>query len=282
MTRPPDAPDPADPASEAGRQHLLLALLRGALPLADAGGAVRAPGVRSTRRGLQAYVAHAGALAERALTAAFPTIAQLVGETSFAALARAFWQAHPPARGDITQWGDALPGFIAADPQLADEPCLADVARLDWAVHQAEQASDSEGSAQGLALLGSDDPDRLWLHLAPGTALVSSPHPVATLWQAHRSSAADRFAPVREALAQRRAEHALVWRQGFPARVTALPAAAAGFTQAVLHGQPLGAALDGAGPDFAFQPWLLAALQQGWLAAVATQAPAHPAERATP
>ena len=62
------------------------------------------------------------------------------------------------------------------------------------------------------------------------------------------------------------AAHPAARRQGCMAQVSALPEAAAGFTRAVLVGLSLGQALDGAGPDFAFEPWLLAALQQGWLA----------------
>ena len=262
--------------SEAQRQQQLLAVLRGDAPPQALNGWLRDDPARA-QRGLQAYVAHAGALAERALAAAYPTIAELVGAPAFAALARACWRAHPPERGDVAQWGGALSGFIAADAQLAGEPYLADVARLDWAVHCAEQASDAgeAEAALGLDRLASDDPDRLWLHLAAGTALLASPHPVATIWLAHRSSAAERFAPVRAAFVRGAGEQALVWRQGYKAQVTALPEAAAGFTRAVLACVSLGQALDGAGPDFAFEPWLLAALQQGWLASVDTQAFDH-------
>jgi Putative DNA-binding domain len=244
-------------------------------------------------RGLQAYRANAAALADRALRAAFGTLAQMLGDPSFTALAHAFWRAHPPMQGDMAQWGAALPGFIAAAPQLADEPSLADVARLDWALHCVGQAADAVLPPQGLQLLASADPAGLWLHLAPGTALISSAHPVATLWHCHQvnpaglATPAERFAPLRAALVHQAAEHALVWRDGYRATVSALPEAAAAFTHAVLSGQALASCLDGAGPDFAFEPWFLAALQQGWLLAVAShpptaglQAPAAPATTA--
>ncbi len=265
---------------EAQRQQLLLGALRGLVPADKLGTQLRDTAPR-LRRGLQAYVANAGALAERGLAAAFPTLSQLLGEAGFAALARAFWRASPPARGDLAQWGEALPAFIAADPQLAGEPYLADVASLDWAVHRAELAGDGADSPTGLDLLSSIDPAGLWLWLAPGTAVVCSPHPVATVWAAHRSSAADRFDPVRLAFASSRAECAVIWRAGFRAQAAACPAPAAAFTQAVLAGQSLGQALAGADPGFDFEPWLLAALHQGWLAAVETRrAPAPLAARA--
>lgn len=253
--------------TEALRQQMLLRALWGDGQPGALAGWLRGAPPRITR-GLQAYRAHAGALAERALGVAFPTVAQLVGEESFAALARVVWQAQPPQQGDIAQWGAALPAFIAAAPQLADEPYLADVARLDWVVHQAEQAADSGDSILDLQQLADGDPAALRLHLSEAVALIASPHPVVSIWQAHRSDAPDRFAPVREALARGHGERALVHREGFVVRVTAVPEAPARFVQALLAGEPLGRALDEAGPGFAFDGWLVQALQQGWLRSI--------------
>ncbi len=257
---------------EALRQQMLLRTL-----WADARPGVVAGWLRDrparAARGLQAYRANAGALAERALSAAYPTVAQLVGDESFAALARALWFEQPPQRGDIGTWGEGLAGFIAAAPQLADEPYLADTARLDWAVHSAEQAAE-RGVATGLEQLAAADPALLRLRLAEGLALCRSAHPVASIWQAHRSAAADRFASVRQAFAAGRGENALVWRDGFKAAVRPLPEADACFVQALLDGQALAPALDAAGVDFGFDRWLVQALQLGWLQAVEIHPPA--------
>jgi hypothetical protein len=260
--------------NEALRQQMLLRALWGDARPGVVTGWLRGAPQRITR-GLQAYRANAGALAERALGAAFPTVAQLVGEESFAALARAFWQAQAPLKGDIAQWGAALPAFIAAAPQLADEPYLADVARLDWAVHQAEQAADSAGAVDGLEHLAACDPATLWLHLADGVALIASPHPVVSIWQAHRSDAPDRFAPVREAFIRGQGEQAVVHRTGFKVRVSAVPEATARFVQALAGGAPLSRALDEGGPDFAFDGWLIQALQQHWLRSIEWRGPSR-------
>lgn len=252
---------------EALRQQMLLRALRG-----DAGSAVLQGWLRNDTaagRGLAAYRANAGAAAERALAAAFPTVRQLVGEESFAALARAHWHAAPPQEGDLARFGAALPDFIADSDSLAEEPYLADVARLDWAVHEAERAADAPAAPQGLARLADGDPLRLALRLRPGTALVDSMHPVATIWLAHRSDAADRFDAVRAAFAAGGGEHALVLRRGWRAGVERLSEADAGFTRAVLDDVPLAAALHRAGAGFEFEPWLLRALRDGWLVGVA-------------
>jgi hypothetical protein len=254
-----------DIAREAQRQQVLLRVLWREMPADALMGWMRTPA--RIDAGLAPYRANAGAHAERALAAAFPTLQQLLGEESFAALARAHWHADPPLRGDLALWGAGLAAFIADDAQLADEPYLADMARLDWAVHQAEQAADA-AAASSLALPARVDPQQLRLHLQPGTALLASAWPVVTIWQAHRDHAADAFAPARAALAARQAETALVQRQGWRATVRALPAAEARFIAALWHREPLAAALQAAGDDFDFESWLIAALQGGAIAAV--------------
>lgn len=265
---------------EALRQQMLLrALLGDARPGVVAGWLHAPTGGPGVERGLAAYRANAGALAERALAAAYPTLQQLLGEDSFARLARHFWQRQPPQAGDIALWGEALAAFVADAPTLADEPYLPDVARLEWAVHRAATAADA-GPPQGLPLLATQAPDGLWPSLAPGTALVVSAHPVVAIWQAHRArrhgTDDDGFAAVRKAFAAGGGETALVVRQGWQPVVRALAPAEARFTAALLAGKHLAGALHEAGAVFDFEAWLLAVLQQGGLAAVSTRPGAGP------
>ena len=252
--------NPTDAAHrrEALRQQLLLRVL---WRDADSGvlqGHARPVGAHALRTGVTAYRGNAGAVAARALAGTFPTLAELVGDDTADALARDFWRHQPPARGDLAQWGDALPGFIAASAQLADEPFLADVARLEWQVHRASRAADAPDAVPDLQALADADPSKLMLTLAPGTALVSSPWPVAAIWLAHRRPAHDeaRFADVRDAFAGDRAETALVWRDGPRVRVAAVAAPDAAFVRALLDPLPLSDALDAAGSGFAFDRWL--------------------------
>ena len=276
---------------EALRQQMLLRALLGDARPAVVGGWLRSPAHGPTAaRGLAAYRANAGALAERALAAAYPTLQQLLGEESFAGLARHFWRQQPPVAGDITLWGEGLADFMAAAPTLAGEPYLADVARLEWAVHMASAAADA-GPPQGLDRLAEHDPAALLLRLAPGTALIVSAFPVVCIWQAHRAMAGagasdgasdgdgddgdTRLPAVRTAFAAGQGETALVARHGWAPVVRALGAAEANFTAAVLAGRPLAEALQAGGDRFDFESWLVAALQQQWLAAVdATAGPA--------
>lgn len=252
---------------EALRQQMLVRALLGDARAAVVEGWLSGEASRK-RAGLLAYRANAGALAERALGATVPTVVQLLGEESFAGLARAFWQAHPPTDGDLANWGAELPAFIERDTQLASEPYLADVARVDLAVQQAERAADDAAAPQGLERLAQDDPSHLRLRLRAGWWVLQSAHPVHAVWTAHRAEGSDRFAPVRQALADERRDAVRVRRDGWHAAVDLLAADTARFEHALLQGLSLGTALEGAGPAFGFEPWLINALRLNAVAAV--------------
>jgi hypothetical protein len=252
---------------EALRQQLLMAALWRDAAVPE--GWLRAPSRATAAQGLAAYRGNAAATAERALGAAFPTVAALVGDEPFAALARHFWHVHPPTCGDLGEWGAELPAFIAGNGLLADVPYLAASARLDWAVHLATRAGEPPAGAPAdaaalLQALADTDPDDLHLPLADGAALVSSEFPVATLWLAHQGRL--HFDAARSALAAQQAEHAFVWRDArHRVHVQALAEADAAFTAALLRSLTLAAALDEAGPAFAFDRWLAQALGAPWL-----------------
>lgn len=239
----------------------LLAVPRSAqaeLAMADLAAQVALP----WSRGLAAYQANGHASAQRSLLAAYPVVAALVGEDSFDAMARAFWHRHPPERGDLAQRGERLAGFIEADSQLADVPYLADVARVEWALHRAAAAPDATASPATFALLSSTDPDQLTLCLPPGTAVLVSAWPVASLVTAHLH--AD---PSMDSVAARvqagQGECAVVWRQGLRARVAPCTPAEAALLQALLgEGSLLGSLNEALAVDAGFDlgPWLQAAV----------------------
>jgi hypothetical protein len=249
------------------QQHLLRALWRRDSD-ARLGPWLRESDERAAH-GLGAYRGNAAAIAERALASAYPTVQQLIGDESFAQLARAFWHHEPPRRGDLAQWGEPLPAWLAADAQLASEPYLADVARLDWAVHAIEHAADVVSPPPGLQLLGEFEPAQLRLPLRPGLTVLRSTWPIVAIWQAHRGDAPDRFEPVRRALDAGVQETALVARDSWRASVERIDEpSVATFFEALLHGATLAHALDTAGTAFAFDRWLGDALRQQWLAAI--------------
>ena len=217
-------------------------------------------------RGFQVYQANGHAMAQAGLAAAYPVLAQLLGDDSFAELARAFWHAQPPQRGDIGQWGGALARFLSDSAQLADEPYLGDVARVEWALHQAGAAADLDADPASFALLASADPAALGLRLAPGTQWVDSRWPVASIVTAHLEQAPS-FEAVGQRLRAGLAEVALVWREGLRPRARVAMAGEPALLQSLLAAQSLATALDAA-PELDFNAWLPMAAQTGLLLSV--------------
>jgi hypothetical protein len=272
----PPFASPPDAATAVNREALRQQMLLRALWRDDSSlqGWVRAPARASASQSLKVYRSNAGALAERALSSAYPTVAALIGAESFAALARHFWHAHPPVRGDVGEWGAHLPAFIANSEQLAGERYLADCARLDWAVHAATRAADANAAwPPALGALATTDPSQLRLQLKPGMAVIASRWPIVAVWQAHHGD--EKFDNVRAAFAAGLAQSALVWRDdGFAVHVEAAGGSPdAAFTAAAIDGQSLAAALDAAGADFSFEHWLERALRSRWLMALVSGDP---------
>jgi len=210
-------------------------------------------------RGLKAYQTNGHVLAQRALQAAYPVLAQLLGEESFGDLARALWHASPPRAGDLACWGDTLADFVQSSAQLLDTPYLGDVARVEWAMHCAMTAADVLPDAASLALLTTHDPDGLALVLAAGTTLVRSAWPVVSIANAHLLGAPD-FALVGQQLQPPVAQNALVWRQGMRPCVRETVPGEADLLAALIGGLPLAGAVDAA-PALDFPAWLPMALQ---------------------
>ena len=129
-----------------------------------------------------------------ALGASFPVVLRLVGEPFFNAAVDAFVHAHPSVSGDLNVYGDAFGDFLAGYPHAAGLPYLADVARLEWAVDEAQRAGDSVPAPERvLAALAAAAPERLpalRLRLDPSCRLVASAFPILHIWQANQSECA--------------------------------------------------------------------------------------------
>jgi Putative DNA-binding domain len=233
-------------------------------------------------RGLMAYRANGHALAERSLLAVYPVITQLIGNESFSALARDLWHSQPPRCGDLAQWGEALPAFLADNEQLTEVPYLADVARVEWALHCAAGAPDAGSDLHSFARLSTEDPHALTLTLATGSVLITSAWPVVSIVTAHTGGQPS-LTEVGQRLRDRLCETALVWRQGLRPCVAACPASTLGMLQALLRGAPLTEALDQAAADFDFSNWLAHAVHIGLVTGVADAThPPHQHPQETP
>lgn len=214
-------------------------------------------------RGLAAYRSHAAIQARVVLGAAYPVLERLLGE-NFDELSRSLWQAEPSRRGDLSQWGGALGGHIESLPELiAATPYLADVARVEWALHQAASASDVQTDLTSVSLLTRTDPSAVRLELAAGTRCIASAWPVVTLIEAHLMESPTLADAARSLRAGVR-ENALVWRSGWQPRLRTVEVDEAGFVGQLLKGRTLGEALSHAA-GFDFGAWLGPAVRDGLL-----------------
>ncbi|MCC0052753.1 MAG: putative DNA-binding domain-containing protein [Rhodobiaceae bacterium] len=121
------------------------------------------------------------------LAASFPTVAGLVGEEFFAAMAGVFIRHSPPVSPILAEYGGGFADFIAGFAPAASVPYLADSARLDNAQRVAYHAADAEpAGGDTLKRLETTAPFALRLVLHPSLAVVRSRWPVLSIWQANR------------------------------------------------------------------------------------------------
>lgn len=221
----------------------------------------------SWARGQKVYQDNSHALACKALRAAYPVVARLLGDESFDSLAQALWHTCPPRCGDAGRWGDTLGAFVRVDAQLADVPYLADVAHVEWLRHSSASAADVWADPESFALLAEHDPSDLRLLLAPGCATWPSVWPVVSIINAHLQADSAALGQVADLLRAGRSETALVWRAGLRPQLRLTQAGETTFLAALQQGHTLGAAVQASpGLDMAF--WLPMAVHTGLLLGV--------------
>ncbi|MGF6771518.1 hypothetical protein P3T18_004005 [Paraburkholderia sp. GAS199] len=175
-----------------------------------------------------------------ALAGAYPVLLALVGETYFDALGAAYARVHPSQSGDLNAFGASLADFIAGYERQPRLRYIADLARLEWALHRAHFAADAPAlTPRAWAAIHPDDLLDARVAIHPACALVASPYAVGDIWSAHRTGAplpADPDTPNR-VLVVRPRWHAEIRLQ--------TPAAHAAFER-LMNGARLNDALDAA------------------------------------
>jgi uncharacterized protein (UPF0276 family) len=234
---PPDVP-PATADLDAVQQAFGAALFDGTREAALAPLLKGDP--RRFGRGFGIYRGNLGAHWNRALASAYPVLRRLVGDDFFDGLAYAYGRAHPASDPDLNRFGAALPDFLDGFDPAAGHPYLADVARLEWCVHEAWYAPDAEGAPPSLAGLAPAAFEAARADLHPSLRLHASPWATAALWHAHQPGGPD-FPDVLRADTR-----ALVLRPRFDVEVRAISAAEHAALACLARGATFGAALDAA------------------------------------
>ena len=125
-----------------------------------------------------------------ALGATYPVVQRLVGPPFFAAAVDAFARARPSRSGDLNEYGDAFGDFLAEYPPAIGLPYLADVARLEWAIDEANRAPDSslapDIALAALAILPAERLAASRLRVEPSCRLIASGFPLLRIWQVNQ------------------------------------------------------------------------------------------------
>ncbi len=177
----------------------------------------------------------------QALADSFPVINALVGDEFFNAMTAIYVRQHPPRSPVLAYYGADFADFLQDFPPAASVPYLADIGRLEYAVIQAFHAADMPSlttqQVQGL-LINTEKLAQLQLSLHPSLQTLQSSFAIGSLWFAHQGAGniADVQPEIPEAL----------WILRFQLAVEVLPMSAGDcqFLQALLKGQPLGAAAE--------------------------------------
>ncbi len=180
-----------------------------------------------------------------AMATAFPVIEKIVGEEFFAAMAREFVRAHPPASPLLMFYGEAFPDFLANFAPVAHLPYLPDVATLELARREAYHAADADPLAPDF--LGAIAPEQLGLTTIafhPSARLLDAEHPALSLWE--WNSAEDES---ERPMLPGHGESILVARPELTVEMRRLPPGGYQFLSALADGNPLGAAAEAGAAD---------------------------------
>ncbi|HWT99373.1 MAG TPA: DNA-binding domain-containing protein [Terriglobales bacterium] len=116
-----------------------------------------------------------------ALATHYPSVRALIGADAFDQLALDFVTQSPPQDARLAYYGAGFTAFLASEARLNNLAYLGDVARLDWALIQAQVADDDRPVlAPDLAAFGENlSATRFRLH--PAATLIRSHYPLLAI-----------------------------------------------------------------------------------------------------
>ena len=125
-----------------------------------------------------------------ALGATYPVLKRLVGLPFFNAVVDAYVEAEPSRSGDLNVYGNTFGDFLAHYAPAAEWPYLPDVARLEWAIDEANRAPDASAAPDAvlgaLTVLPADQLPGLTFALDPSCRLIASSFPILRIWRANQ------------------------------------------------------------------------------------------------
>ncbi len=230
---------------EASQREFARALLNPEAPVPNG---VVDPGGRPAPKRFAVYRNNVTVSLIEALATAFPVVEKIVGPEFFAALAREFVRAHPPASPLLMFYGDGFSAFLEAFEPVKHLAYLPDVAALEQARRQAYHAADAVPLAPDfLSTVPPEALGTLRVTLHPAAHIVPSAHPIVSIWEWNTAPE-----PEGGNVLQGPGEDVLVSRPHFDVEMRRLPAGGAGFLATLQNGAALAeaAAVGAEAPGF--------------------------------
>ncbi len=117
------------------------------------------------------------------LSLSYPVIEKLVGKDFFRASCKVYIYGHWPTSGNMDDYGEEFPQFLAELESVKQLTYLDDVAKLEWLFHQSSLAKDSiDFDWTTLANIVPSEAMKLNFLLAPSVALMKSTMPIDKIW----------------------------------------------------------------------------------------------------
>jgi hypothetical protein len=120
----------------------------------------------------------------------FEGLHTLLGDEGFSRMVQAYLAKHPSRHPSVRWFGQHLPVFLSSQPEYAEHPVLAEMARFEWAWGLAFDAADR--SAPGVAAMTEIDPEAwgsLQVEVQPSVQQLSLSHNVPAIFQAATNQA---------------------------------------------------------------------------------------------
>jgi hypothetical protein len=163
-----------------------------------------------------------------------PRTAAILGEDAFRAVVRGYLGRHPSEHASVANVGRAFAAFLTTELPAGAPPWAADLARLEWARHEAFEAPDAP--ALGLDALRALAP-AAWpaarFGVGPSLVRLVAGWPVQQAWAAAPDEPAVALPPGRTALR--------VWRSGFSVYHATMDAREEAALASLVAGEPFAA-----------------------------------------
>ncbi len=223
---------------------------------------------------LSIYRASVIGIQSDALASVYPVLDQLVGERFFSTLCKAYLSTNSSPSGDLHQLGKNMDTFLQNYSAVDSLPYLPDIAKIEWAYHQAfHAANDLDFSFEDFGEVPPEKQNQLVFGLSNSLTLIQSPWPIDHIWAANQkdNNEAEQIIDLNEG-----GSNILVWRHYRHVELIPLPAEQWAFLSAVKNRRTLGQMLE----QPSLSPFISTALplciQAKWITHFHLQAPLKP------